>query len=385
MAIDSSSTGTANGEEKTDPVVLVVDDNPLMVNVLKGLLGTASIEVHTSSNGREALEVLESTSVDVIVCDVMMPKMDGYAFHKMLREQAQYAHIPFVFLTALNTRDERNRGRASGADEYLVKPFDPEELLALVKGKVKRSRHLRKQSDERHELYRKTVVHTLSHEFRTPLVAINTGTELLLGQDRPDADTRTLHLLEAIRRGGLRLEQLVSDFMLLQQLEAGVARRLFDRRAKVEAIEHIVEPIVETRRSELEAEGFQVSWENHGANYLVNVYEPQIQDILKRFIDNAVKFSGDTKDIEAHICPRDQQVVVEVRDRGIGIDSSKINEALNLFGQIDRERLEQQGGGLGLAIAVRYARINGGSLELENREGGGTVARLLLPIHSSEH
>ena len=112
--------------------VLVVDDNPLMVNVLKGLLGQEHYQVFTARNGEEALSVLGSKRVDVIVCDVMMPQMDGYELHQNIRNTPKFSHIPFVFLSALSDSSQVRRGKEAGADDYLAKPFDPQELVAVI-------------------------------------------------------------------------------------------------------------------------------------------------------------------------------------------------------------------------------------------------------------
>ena len=359
--------------------ILVVDDNPLIVNVLKSLLGSVNYTVFCSSNGNEALDILSSKSIDVIVCDVMMPHMDGYDLHEQVRQRSELSHIPFVFLTALSSEDERKEGKLVGADDYLVKPFDPTELLAVVQGKVKRSKHLRNMSEQQYDSYRKRVIHTLSHEFRTPLVAINTGTELLLEQDGTIENPKVANLLQAIQRGGQRLEKLVNDFMLLQQIEAGIAARLFDSRHRIRDLVKVVEDFADATRKEIEDQGFVLSSDIASPATLVDIYEPQILDILNRFISNSVKFHKGQKEIELQVYPLAEEVAIEVRDRGIGLDIDKVNEAIDVFGQIDRDRLEQQGGGLGLAIANRYASINYGRLEFENRKEGGAVARLILP------
>ena len=73
-------------------------------------------------------------------------------------------------------------------------------------------------------------------------------------------------------------------------------------------------------------------------------------------------------------------MIFEVRDRGIGIDPERIKEALDVFGQLDRDEYEQQGGGMGLPIANLYAKIHHGSLEFKHRDGGGSIASLVIPI-----
>lgn len=360
--------------------VLIVDDNPLIVNVIKSLLGAEAFEVFSASNGQEAVDVLAQKRVDVIVCDVMMPKMDGYQLHAYVRGKSEFSHIPFIFLTALDDRQEINRGKESGVDDYIAKPFDPRALLSCVKGKMQRSLALRSLGEERFDAYRKRVIHTLSHEFRTPLVAINTGAELLMQQqDRLDG-TKVSRLLEAIHRGGMRLERLVNDFMLLQQIEAGIAQRLYDGRAAEVELFHIVEDFIAGQRELIEREGFKLELVDQSRGAVARVYEPQIQDVLSRLVNNALKFHGSEKSIEIHVYRVELEGVIEVRDRGMGIDPERLKEAIDVFGQIDRERIEQQGGGLGLAIASRYAKINQGRVEFERRAGGGSIVSLVLPV-----
>lgn len=358
--------------------VLVVDDNPLIVNVLKSLLASEKYHVYVSNNGAEALEVLDKKGVDLIICDVMMPRMDGYALHDRVREKPELSHIPFIFLTALSDNVEINKGKERGADDYIVKPFDPRDLLSVVRGKVQRSRNLKSSSEQKYDSFRKKIIHTLSHEFRTPLVAINTGTELLIEQKEQIDRNKTLNLLEAIRRGGQRLERLVTDFMLLQQIEAGIAQKLFDTRGTERPLSQIVADTLESHAEFLCSEGIVVSCQDRSGGCMVRVYEPQIRDILWRLISNSVKFREKDSNIEVVLYREDAGVVVEVRDRGVGFDPERIKEAIDIFGQIDREKLEQQGGGLGLAIATRYASINGGHIEFEKRPGGGAVVSLIL-------
>ncbi|MCB0317255.1 MAG: response regulator [Bdellovibrionales bacterium] len=370
-----------NRENLESASILVVDDNPLITNVLNSLFKAENYRVYTSTNGKEALDVLDKKNVDVIVCDVMMPQMGGYELHERIRKNPEFSHIPFVFLTALSEEDEIYSGKSSGADDYVVKPFDPKALIAMIKGKVNRSKNLKNLSDERYESYRKRVIHTLSHEFRTPLVAINTGTELLLEQNNGVVDDKIRNLLEAIQRGGMRLERLVNDFMLLQQIEAGIAKRVFDSRAKVIPVDSIAEHVFEWIEQETLERGFKVKSNFRSSGINVFVYAEQIEDILRRLVHNAVKFSFDRKAIEFCTYRLDQEVALEIRDRGIGLDAERVKEAIDVFGQIDRDKLEQQGGGLGLAIAGRYANINSGRLEFENREDGGAAVSLVLPIY----
>jgi signal transduction histidine kinase len=340
--------------------------------------------VHTAGDGREALSVLESKNVDLIVCDVMMPTMDSYQLHQAVRSRGEMAHIPFVFLTALGDAVDVSYGKELGADDYLVKPFNPKDLLAVVKGKVARSKTLQTVAQQRFEAYRKRVVHVLSHEFRTPLVAINTGAEILIDHKDKLDSSKISTLLDAIQRGGRRLERIVSDFMVLQQIEAGISQRMFDTRSVVANLNSITAQFVDTVKEDLEGEGFQLFFSPNEAECWVQVYEPHVFDILERLVSNARKFKSRELVIELKVQKQESQGVIQVSDRGIGMDVSKIQEAIDLFGQLDRDKFEQQGGGVGLAIASRYAKINRGVLKFESSPEQGTTVYLALPLHQEK-
>jgi signal transduction histidine kinase len=361
--------------------VLVVDDNPLIVDVLRGLLKAENFQVFTSQNGAEALSVLANKKVDVIVCDVMMPKMGGYELHENIRRNADYAHIPFIFLTALDDRSEIRQGKEAGADDYLVKPFDPVELVAVVKGKVARSKNLQNLSEQRYDSYRRRVIHTLSHEFRTPLVAINTGMELLIDQVSQQGEpVKSKGLLDAVRRGGQRLERLVNDFMILQQIDAGIARRQYEAKHRSVKVIDLVRKFLSSKGENYTSQGAVLNVTDQSADAVVEVYEAQLIDCLERLVSNAVKFSPREKEVEIHLYRVEQQISIDIKDRGIGLDPKKLDEAIDVFGQIDRDRLEQQGGGLGLSIASHFVALNGGRLEFETRPGGGSTVTIVLPI-----
>jgi len=378
-----ADTGQEKNAGAAPGTVLIVDDNPLITTVLKSLLQNEQFNVVVASNGEEALLAIDSAAIDVVVCDVMMPKMDGYAFHECLRKRPDYSHIPFVFLTALSDDSEMQRGLLTGADVYLTKPFDPRQILPLVKGKVIRSRALKQKTEEHFDAYRKRVVNTLSHEFRTPLVAITTGSELLVDHgDKLDRE-RAKHLLEAIRRGGQRLEKLVGDFMLLQQLDSGMGKKMYLTRGRVAAVDGVIQRVIEKKKADLLALGFSFSVDNLCIGAQTYCYEPHIEDAIIRLIENAVKFSRDRKEIQLKVWIENEKAVFEILDRGLGLDPGKVSQAIELFGQIDRDKFEQQGSGMGLALVSRYVRIHGGTLHCGARSDGGALVRLSIPLGSA--
>ncbi|MCG8365996.1 MAG: response regulator transcription factor [Pseudanabaenales cyanobacterium] len=122
--------------------LLLIDDDPNLILLVKDYLEFRGYKVTTAGNGREALEVLDKETPDMIICDVMMPEMDGYAFVKQVRENTKTNWIPILFLSAKGQSQDRVKGLNTGADVYMVKPFEPEELVAQVESSLKQASRL---------------------------------------------------------------------------------------------------------------------------------------------------------------------------------------------------------------------------------------------------
>lgn len=119
--------------------LLLVDDEPSFLLLAGDLLEGQGYSVDRAHNGREALTVLEKSVPDLIVCDIMMPGLDGYRFVQEVRANPQLSWLPVVFLSAKGEVNDRIKGLKGGADAYLVKPFEPEELVAMVEALLSRT------------------------------------------------------------------------------------------------------------------------------------------------------------------------------------------------------------------------------------------------------
>ncbi|MBO0351966.1 response regulator transcription factor [Phormidium pseudopriestleyi FRX01] len=122
--------------------LLLIDDDPNLILLVKDYLEFRGYEVTTAENGREALEILEKEMPEMIICDVMMPEMDGYAFVEQVRKDPRTNWIPVLFLSAKGQSQDRVKGLNTGADVYMVKPFEPEELVSQVEASLKQSGRL---------------------------------------------------------------------------------------------------------------------------------------------------------------------------------------------------------------------------------------------------
>jgi DNA-binding NarL/FixJ family response regulator len=127
--------------------LLLIDDDPNLILLVKDYLEFRGYEVITAENGREALEVLEQDVPDMIICDVMMPEMDGYSLVSAIRSDPKTSWIPVLFLSAKGQSQDRVKGLNIGADVYMVKPFEPEELVAQVESSLKQASRLIQHKD----------------------------------------------------------------------------------------------------------------------------------------------------------------------------------------------------------------------------------------------
>ncbi|MDW8103299.1 MAG: response regulator transcription factor, partial [Anaerolineae bacterium] len=131
--------------------ILVVEDNIALLHGLKDLLEHEGYRVLTARDGVEALEVMQKSCPDLIIADIMMPNMDGYVFYEAVRSRPEWVPIPFIFLTARTNREDIIKGKAMGAEDYITKPFDVRELLAVVRSRLERAKAVQEVTEARVE------------------------------------------------------------------------------------------------------------------------------------------------------------------------------------------------------------------------------------------
>ena len=353
----------------------MVDDCPQLLDVLNEVLTAHGFEVIQALGAERAFEALEAHHPEIIVCDVMMPGIDGFKFNEEVKQHPEWFDIPFIFLSALSQPEDIRLGKEAGCDDYITKPFDPLDLVSVLRGKLHAAQQRRRRSSDKLDQYRKRVIYTLSHEFRTPLVAINTGTELLLDQQTNLDRVNFQRLLESVHRGGIRLQRLVEDFMTLQQIDSGAAAATAERLRRKHLLWQVAQRAIENFRDQmndprLSVETVQQLKDDSQAEVAAEVCEIQIINALQRLLSNAHKFGGPGNLITVGVRGDDISSSIFVRDRGPGLAPEVAAEACKLFTQIDREKNEQQGCGLGLTIAASYVGLNRGELHFERPEDG---------------
>ncbi|MFO8018494.1 MAG: response regulator [Promethearchaeia archaeon] len=174
------------GRIKIEPLILVVEDNADILGYIESVLERNEWKVITAKNGKDALKKLERVEElpDLIVSDIMMPEMDGYDFFKALSEDPTYCDIQFIFLTALDSPEDIRLGKLLGADDYLTKPFDEEDLLATIMGRFQRNKRNEKMNNQikkRFLKYKDSFKTNLTKEDRKKIILIHVEWDDKLG------------------------------------------------------------------------------------------------------------------------------------------------------------------------------------------------------------
>ena len=360
--------------------ILIVEDNIIVQDSLKKLLSEFDASITCANNGAVGLDLVKKNRFDLIICDLLMPKVDGFEFCKHIKDPEYNLQVPIVVLTSLDDKDEINRVREMGVDDVVLKPYDPNVLMSIVKGKISRVSDIKNSIEKELEKNTKRLFHTLSHEFRTRLLSIQSTSELLLERgDRLDS-AKVNKLLCSIEKGSKRLERLINDFMILQQLEVGIHNREVEKKSQLFNLKTVVEDTVNNFKKSLEStQNIEIKIIDCSCGVNVKIHEIYFKNIIERILDNAIKFSNEEVNIDIYLLKELNNAVIEISDRGLGFDNEKAADALKLFTQINRETGEQQGSGSGLFICSEYIKAHGGKIEIQSREGGGTTVRITIP------
>ncbi|HUS85359.1 MAG TPA: response regulator [Anaerolineales bacterium] len=359
--------------------ILVVDDNPVIRDSVKEILTLSGYTSLTAADGVEALETMASNKPDLIISDIMMPRMDGYAFFEALKDIREWSTIPFIFLSARGEKGDIRRGYRMGADRYLVKPLDLEDLLIAVEARLERAAELERVIEEDINQTKQQLLNVFGHELRTPL-SILYGYSKILEQSQETFDKEAVDEIFLIMQESMdRLVKLSEDLMLMVSLDSGVASISLESVNEPVLIKHILENLVLGMSGDFERRNISVEL-NLTDELTVVGHSPYVSDLFRRILENAVKFGrpGGSVRIEANALPEEIQITIQ--DDGIGIPPEKMTLLFRLFQQIDRENMEQQGLGLGLAIAARIAEFHGGRISVESELGQGSKFIVHLPI-----
>ncbi len=357
--------------------VLVIDDEAPMRVAIVTILEVTGYEALQASDGQEGLHLARTELPDLILCDVRMPKLDGYELILELRKSAEAANIPFVFLSGESLPTDVRKGMTLGAEDYLTKPFSAGELLRVVELRIAKHEKLQKQMEERMEQLRKSISLSLPHEFRTPLTSVLGYAEILTASQGLSQDEVT-YIGSHIHGSAKRLQRLLENMLLMSELEIQMAepKSLERLRSSVTSIGFATGQIAESVAQQSgRKEDLRISVQDARARILESHFSKAVEELMS----NAVKFSAKGTPIHVVASLEDGQALLVVQDSGRGMTEEEV-QRIGAYVQFGRDQHEQQGSGLGLSLVRKIAQLYGGSLSVESSPSSGTKVSLRFPL-----
>lgn len=361
-------------------LILVVEDDQLMAQGIADTLSFEGYRVDIALNGRAALMKMKAQRPDLVLSDIMMPEMDGHDFCALVRANPEWRTLPFIFLTALGQRVDERRGLELGADHYLTKPFEPDDLLLAIRSRLKRAADHQAAAEAALADLRTSILTTLNHEFRTPLTYIM-GYSRLLADQGPAMDREVFQsCAKALSKGAQRLKRLVENVLLVSQIESGELTafiKMFPQRTA--DLRAVGQRVIQNHQEQAKARQLEMCNQIPPDLPPLAIGAEHLERVIDHLVENAVKFSENGR-VTLAANQKGPYVEFTVSDEGIGIRPDALPRVFDTFRQVDRQKQEQQGAGLGLAIVRGLVQAHGGTVSIESQPDDGTIVRVELPI-----
>ncbi|CAK0771699.1 histidine kinase [Gammaproteobacteria bacterium] len=358
--------------------ILVVDDDLWNRELLRDILVVQGHEVAEAEDGIDALEKVGSEDFDVILLDVMMPRLNGIETCRRLKQDPRTTPIPILMITTLSERDQRLQGIAAGANDYLTKPIVRQDVLLRVRNAV----HTKRLYDQVRndfaklqalESLRESLTHFIVHDMRSPLQTILGGLQVSL--ERPDLTIDTREFLSMAQRAADKLAEMVASLLDIGRIEAGqmpLDMTVQDLTALAEEARSAILSQAQLRDIHITIAGTVVP---------VRVDEGLIRRVFVNLLGNAIKFSPKGATIVVRVYPDDQGGRVEVSDMGPGLTEAKQARVFDKFGQIAAHRQDKKySTGLGLTFCKLVVERHGGRIGIESEVGRGSTFWFSIPI-----
>lgn len=366
-------------------MILVVDDNRQNVFSLLQLLEMNGFPADAAYSGEEALRKMLKKDYSLVILDVQMPVMDGFELADILSGSQKTKETPIIFLSAVNT-DKKfiTRGYATGAIDYIVKPFDPDILLLKIKTFVRLYNQARELNNIQQNLLKEIEVRKaaeaqkddfiamVSHELKTPLTSLKGYLQLLMMHADSISKAETLSFLDTANRQANKLNSLVNDLLDISKIENGKLKfnvRRFNFQQLLLNTIHMMKLVNPDCNIVL----------NNTVDTEVEADEMRIEQVLINYLSNAIKYSPKNHEVMVHAEQSGTELKVTVTDKGIGIPAEMQPKLFDKFFRVDAPG-HFQGMGIGLYICAEIIQRHGGEYGVQSIPGTGSSFYFTLPL-----
>ncbi|MBD2177183.1 hybrid sensor histidine kinase/response regulator [Pseudanabaena sp. FACHB-1998] len=357
--------------------ILVIEDEDLIRDSLEDILLVEGFEVITAENGKKGVYLASQKQPDLILCDVMMPIMNGYEVLEQVRQDKDLSTVPFLFLTSMMDRRSNRKGMALGADDYLEKPCTKDELIEAITVRINRQQAINQLIQEKMEALRSSITLSLPHELQTPLSGIMGLSELMMMQSEELMSSEVYEYANGINRSAERLYRLIQNYLLYSKLlllrSQGQARFTSPYPCNVLLV---ISSIGEQKAREFERSK-DLEIEINDLDLAIS--SDDLSKIIEELMDNAFKYSSRGSKISMSSSVVDSKWLFSIRDHGRGMNKEQVAN-IGAYMQFERRFYEQQGMGLGLVLAKTLVEFYGGDIEVQSEENIGTTVSIVIPI-----
>ena len=346
--------------------ILIVDDTIDTVELLRKRLRSEGYETAEAYDGEECLSRVDEVNPDLIILDVMMPKLNGYEVCKRLKADENTKYIPVLMLTAKSEVSDKIKGLDIGADDYLAKPFDYKELSARVRSLLKiKAAHEKLAEEEKSEALDQ-MLDEVAHEVRNPLVSIG-GFARRVYESLPEGNLNRKYM-EMILEDVARLENIVR-----QLIEIKSTSLLYMEPAN---INDVIMKALDAMDRELEENAINVETQFMDTPPVIPADKEQLQKAISNIIKNALEaMSGETRILNITSLFLENHIEIRIADTGRGISRDKIK---HIFDPLFTSKI--YGPGLGLPFALKIVQDHRGTISVESEPGKGSTFTIRLPL-----
>jgi signal transduction histidine kinase len=345
--------------------ILIVDDNPTNVLILEEILGNA-YQLQTATCGEDALVLAQDFKPDLVLLDIMMPGLDGYETCRLLRKKRTLRHTKIVMVSAKSMLKERLHGYDVGADDYITKPFEQEELLAKVRV------YLRLKSVEEVDQLKSDMLALLSHETRTPLNGILLPVQMIRDDETMEPAMRN-EFLDMIYESAEKLLHLFERISLLSKMKTGQWTFEYTPGDLCDVVQHALSTV------SAQAAERDITFTSDLLTSAPARLDTELMHIVvTALLENAIRFSMPAACVHIALACDDKTYCLTVSDSGAGIEPDKIAFLFEGLTEPDINH-HTEGHGLSLAIAQQVVQAHGGTIEVDSVPGGGSTFRVRIP------
>lgn len=349
--------------------ILIIEDKKELREEISENLAFEGFDVIQTDNGRVGIELAVTQKPDIILCDIMIPGLNGNQVLKALKQTDSTKLIPFIFMTALTDRDDIRKGMESGADDYLTKPFTIKELFQTIRARLDKSTDILQSSEKDMKELRQNIISNIPHELLTPLNGIIGYSELIKNSADGLGIDELKEMGNDINVSGKRLLSLIRKYLIYIQVTAK-SKSDFNKTAIKESSE-IITQIAQDIAAKYSREKYLVL---KLEKLTFNMGVEEFKTVISEITDNAFKFSNPDTKVTISSSVQNGFNEIQFTDNGIGFPEGSA-EKIDAFVQFGRQINEQQGSGLGLAISKKIISIYDGLFFIENNnEQGSTIS-----------